>query len=440
MRVYFIGLVCLFAIQTISAQNSSDFYKKAKKALDKYQQNDEVEKLNDALTYIKKSLNGIERVDSKKSAKIWMKAGEIYNEAAYRDYKMLLVDINHQSNYPNTAEAAFDAFQKCVNNADKKWDKSKAMEELLKTATFISNEGIAAYNLGIYDKAYASFSKVLEIRDYLNGYNQTSVLSKKGAYKKHLFRTALSAQKSDNPEPAIIYLEELKDAKYKNSAIYSVLAELYMEEGSSKKALSTIKEGRELYPKDEGLMIAEINYYHKKDALDSLVNKLEIAAEKNPDNVSILSLLGHSYNQLQVKEANKGNFTLAQNYFQQSMQYFTKTLEVDDRYAPALYNLGALYYNKASIVTRELQQLEKDQSAKGIRAFSAKKSELTILFDRALPFFQKAEAVDPNDVATLMALKEIYTRKNNTEVVAELSGRLDQINTGKTIEQGYFDN
>ncbi len=422
------------------AQSSTDFYKKAKKAFDKYQQSEDTKKLEEARSNILKALKGVEQLDDKKATKIWMQAGEIYNEAAYRDYKMLLVDVHHQANYPNAAEDAFQAFRNAVSKADKKWDKSNAMEEMLKTATFISNEGIAAYNKGIYDQAFASFTKVLEIRDYLNGHEHTSILSKKGAYKKHLFRTALSAQKSGENEAAIIYFEELRDTKYNDPVIYSSLSDLYFKEGKKEKSFRTIKEGRKIYPDNEGLMIAEINYYLKKEELDILIEKLEAAAGQNPENVSILSALGHSYNQLQIQEAEKGNFTDAQMNFQKSMDFFSRALEVEGTYAPALYNIGALYYNKAAIITQELQSLEKDNSAKGIRVFSAKKSEMSTLLNLALPYFQRAEAVNPNDQATLLALKEIYVRKSNDPMIQEMSNRLEQINAGQIIEQSHFGN
>lgn len=433
-------MLIAIVIPTITAQTASDYYKKAKKAFDKYEQTENSDLLEEALKNIKEAVHKVDDLDEKKANRTWIKAGEIYNEIAHRDYKMFLVDNHHQPVHPQAATQAFEAFQKSIETADKKWDKSKALDELLKTATFISNAGIAAYNTKSYEKAYTDFSTVIAIKEFLTGQKHASILNEKGAYDNHLFRTALAAQKAGHSDKAGAYFEILKSKKYDNPAVYTGLAEIYTAEDKGTKALNTIKDGQTLFPDNESLMIAEINYYLKKDQLSILLEKLEAAAEKKPENVSILSSLGHVYDRMQRVEAEKGNFTLSKNYFDQSMAYFTRALDIDGMYAPALYNIGALYYNNAAVVTQELQSLEADQSATGIRAFSAKKSEMASLLDKALPYFQRAEAVNPNDLATLDALKEIYTRKNDDAMVNEFSGRLEKVQAGESIENGYFDN
>jgi len=266
-----------------------------------------------------------------------------------------------------------------------------------------------------------------------------SILNKPSEYNQHVFRTGLAAEKAGYDKEAEEHYEYLVDAKFKNPSIYSSLFKIYSNNDKEAKALTRIKTGRELFPEDEGLMIAEINHYLKNGQMDQLTKKLEQAINKNPNNVSLYSTMGHVYNELQKVEVEKGNFTLSKSYFQQSMDYFSRALEIDGMYGPALYNLGALYYNKAAVLTKEIKSIEEDKSARGIRQVSAKKSEMVNVLDQALPFFQKAEAVNPNDVATLGALKEIYARKNDSNMMGEFSSRLEKIQNGEEIERGYFD-
>ncbi len=437
--IFSLSFLCLLA-QTTIAQDVSGFYKKAKKSFEKYQQSDDKDKLEDALSNIKNAIQLIDKADDKKAVKIWMKAGEIYNEIALEDYKIFLVNTNHQPTHPKASVKAYEAFWNTIEKADKKWDKSDAMDELLKTATFISNEGVVAYNQEAYEKAYESFKLIIDIRDFLSSNEHISILNKKGEYNQHLLKTALAADKADKPDAAIEYYEKLKDAQFDNSAVYLGLYNIYNSKGEEAKALTVLKDGRTLFPDDEGLMVQEINYYLKNGKMSDLTTKLESAIEMNPNNVSLYATLGHVYNELQKSEAEKGNFTQAKHHFEQSMSYFTRALDIDGTYAPALYNIGALYYNNAAILTKEIKSIEHDKTARGIRNANAKRSQMLGLLDKSLPYFQRAEALNPSDQATLNALKEIYSRKNDTSMLSEFTNRLEKVESGLTIEQGYFDN
>ena len=59
-------------------------------------------------------------------------------------------------------------------------------------------------------------------------------------------------------------------------------------------------------------------------------------------------------------------------------------------------------------------------------------------FDKALPYFQKAEKVDANDMNTLIALKEIYARKNDLELSNEFKTRIERVQSGEMNATSYF--
>ena len=51
----------------------------------------------------------------------------------------------------------------------------------------------------------------------------------------------------------------------------------------------------------------------------------------------------------------------------------------------ATYSMGALYYNKAASVLKEVNQLADDFSKDGMKKYEAKKKEMDGYFDQALP-------------------------------------------------------
>ena len=88
--------------------------------------------------------------------------------------------------------------------------------------------------------------------------------------------------------------------------------------------------------------------------------------------------------------------------------------------------------------TQELSKLADDYSKEGLKKYDALKEKVNAEFDKALPYFQDAERIDTNDQNTLVALKEIYARKNNLELSNEFKVRLERIQRGETNPTSYF--
>jgi hypothetical protein len=69
--------------------------------------------------------------------------------------------------------------------------------------------------------------------------------------------------------------------------------------------------------------------------------------------------------------------------------------------------------------------LADDYSKAGTAKYEAKKAEMNELFNLALPWFQKAETLQSNDVNTMIALKEIFARMNNFEKSNEYKAKIE---------------
>ncbi|MBK6784850.1 MAG: hypothetical protein IPG79_14590 [Saprospiraceae bacterium] len=83
----------------------------------------------------------------------------------------------------------------------------------------------------------------------------------------------------------------------------------------TKKAFEYLDAGKKLYPDDNEILFAEINYYIKANKLNELVDKLQMAINKEPENVSVYNALGNVYDQLNQNERNAGNTAKADEYF-----------------------------------------------------------------------------------------------------------------------------
>jgi hypothetical protein len=61
------------------------------------------------------------------------------------------------------------------------------------------------------------------------------------------------------------------------------------------------------------------------------------------------------------------------------------------------------------------------------------------VFAQAMPYFQKAEAMNPNDRNTLTAIREISVRLGKMDIGDEFKRRIENIDAKKTNE-AYFKN
>ncbi|MEN0006856.1 MAG: hypothetical protein AAF798_22070, partial [Bacteroidota bacterium] len=204
------------------------------------------------------------------------------------------------------------------------------------------------------------------------------------------------------------------------------------------KAYTYLKTGRDKYPEDISLLFAEINHYLTTGRLDELIGKLKKAIDKEPDNKSLYSTLGNVYDNLYQKEYTAGNVEKANEYFNSALEYYNKATEKDPTFVDAIYSIGALYYNKAASMTQELNKLADDYSKEGLKKYDAKKAEMFAQFDEALPWFKKAESLNPNDINTLIALKEIFARKDDLATAKEITTRLETVQGGGKNASSYF--
>ncbi len=246
-----------------------------------------------------------------------------------------------------------------------------------------------------------------------------AILQSQDDINRQKYIAAVCALSAKQNKEATSYFEDLAAANYNDSTgagavVYESLYSLYSTTDDA-KAEKYLSEGRNKYPNETNLLFAEINHFLKKGKLDELIDKLKLAIAREPNNLSIYNTLGNVYDNLCQKEWEKQNNAKAEEYLNESMKYYNQVLEKDPSNGNATYSIGALYYNRAAITSKEMNLLANDYTKEGSKKYEAKKAEMIAYFDKALPYFEKSEKLDPNDVNTLVALKEIYAKKGDFE-------------------------
>lgn len=425
----------LFAVSA-SAQSKGD----AQKAFNQYKfDNSKKAELKNAMTAIDQA---VQTEEGKNDIKTWDLRGEIYNEIANQILVIRQTGLGDESELPqveNPALEAFHSYMKALELPSKKPDKG-ALSGLANVQGNLSNIGIFKYESGDYDQAYQSFKAVLDAHEALKKNGEKSNLDNPDDYNNQLYITGLAALNANNIPAAKPYFMKLYDMKYDKPTIYEAMYKIKAEEEGPEAAYQYLETGREKYPDDVTLLFADINHALRTNQLDKLIAKLKTAIEKEPNNLTLYTTTGNVYDQLYQKATQAGDQAKADEYFNNAFEYYNKGMEIDKGNFDATYSLGTLFYNKAAAMTQELNKLADDYSKEGVKKYEALKAKIFEQFDKALPYFQNCEKIDPNDTNTLIALKEIYARKDQLDVSNEFKKRLDNVQNGGKNAESYFKN
>lgn len=426
MKNLFVGILSMFLIVgTVNAQTGKKALRSASKLIGKY--------VSNPLKGAEKLTEGMKMLDVafqdeglKMDPKALLKKAALFNNIAEAEMKVKLVDPAYVLGNPDASAKGFDTYKQILGLSSDKGIVKKAMKGLQNIENQLNNTGIVFFDMKDYGKAFKYYNLAVKAYDMLKEGGFDSRLDAEGALKEHLFITGASGYYGDKGAEAKESLMRLKDAGTDKPLVYEALYNIESKAGSA-DALTYLNKGRELFPEDTGLLFAEINHYLKEGKLDVLIEKLEVAKEKEPDNVSIYNTLGNVYDQMNQKEREAGNLAKADEYFDKSFKNYGDALVKDPTNFDAAYSQGALYYNKAASLTSKINALSEDFSAEGLKKYEALKAQMEGLFDQALPFFQKAESMNDKDPNVLIALKEIYAKKGDFEKSNEYKTRLEAV-------------
>ncbi len=427
-----IFLNVFFLVLTVGISYGQEYKKELKNAnklLSKYYLDPTANKssLDEALTI----LDAVFKTDEAKSSpEAWLSKGQLYNEIAKSEMTKMIIDEQAGKSSPlNTPDAglvALEAFEKAMGIAIKKSQTKDALNGIKENEEIVNNIGITFFQKNDYVNAYRNFNAGIKDYEYLNQNKLASRLDDEVLRNDHYFYTAVAGYLGENKEDVLPVLKKLYEAKYNHPLVYEALFTLTVDKDEA-KATEYLNAGKKLAPEDSSLLFAEINYYLREGKLDILIDKLKAAIAKEPDNVSVYTTLGNVYDQINQRERTAGNIEQADKYFNLAFDYYSQAVTKDAKNFDAVYSQGALYYNKAASMTEKLNALSNDYTPAGNKKYKALKDEMDGYFNQALPYFIKAEDLDPKDLNVKIALKEIYARQGELEKSQEYKAKIEKL-------------
>ena len=322
------------------------------------------------------------------NAKTWFYRGNIY-KAIYvsKEEKYKALD-------PDALLTAVNSYAKALKLPAKKVNVNELSNSYSQLGNICFDIGVQRYNAKNYKEAGAYFKKAMNVNSHFKVIDTLA-----------MYNVGLTAEKDKNFTEAKVYYNKCKDLGFRGAKMYSHLSDIAKAEGNDEAALKSLAEGRAKYPNDQFLLTDEINIFLKLGKTEQALENLNKAVANDADNAS----LHYAKGTINQKKGNK----------EQAAKDYQRAIELNPEYFDANYNLGALYFNNGADCINEISSI-KDNSK-----YAEAKKGCDKTFEQAIPFLEKAHALNPNDVATMQSLKQLYVRVGNTEKYNEMKGKLE---------------
>ncbi len=350
-----------------------------------YQRNGKLEKAKEAID------EAIMHEKTMADPKAWFYRGTIYQDIAAG------VDSNLFKKVPNALDIAHESYQKSVEYDEKEKYVEQIKLNMAGLAQGYYNKGVIAYNNSDFPEASEQFKNTFDVYKEIGRIDTIS-----------MFNAAVSAGLAGENEKALDYYNKVLELDYNNPEIYISMSELNKAMGDTTAALDVLKTGREIYPENFDLLISETNIFLASNETKRALENLEKAIEKDKTNPTIFFAVGTNYDQLGM--------------FEKAEEAYKNAISLNPDYFEANYNIGALYVNRAAIILEKANDLPLD----AVDEYEAEKAKADDLLKKSLPYLEKAIELQPNDVNTLVSLKEIYTRLGMLEKLKEVNAKLEE--------------
>lgn len=327
----------------------------------------------------------IKHVKTEKDAKTWMYRGIIY----YNIANDTSAAVNALS--PEAADISVESFRKA-----KEYDQKDALQGeiamyLLNLTNYYYRKGAKGFTNSDFAYAVINFKQAFAIAQLDDKFDTIAA-----------FNIGMSGIYSDNPEIAAEYLKKCVEVKFMDPRVYLFYSRAEKQLGDTTKAFEIIAMGREYFPNENSLQLEEAQLFMETGKNDMLINSLIGAIASDPENPNLYRVLGQTYEKLDDVD--------------NAIESYKKAVELNPEFTDAIFNLGAIYVNRASVLYTEANNLPFEENEK----YTKLKAEADADLHLALPYLEKSIDLNPGDKIIISALKEAYANLKMNDKLKEL--------------------
>lgn len=319
---------------------------------------------------------------------------DLQGESAIKshDYYVVAYDKDQQ---PNAKGKVKPKYAKAIR---------KAMQKYYQQMVLV-NYGINAYNNREFDKAIRAFEVHTGIPD-LAMFADENPFIKDTVYYQIRYYTATAYERNGKSDKTLEIFEEIKDKGYEEVYIMQHLSDLYKERFDTLNYVRTLEDGYKRFPNEFFFLGNLINFMIFNGQEEEGIAYLDKAIEQDPTNAQYYDV--------------KGSVMETLNRNEEAERFYDKALQLDPTNVKALNDKGRMVYNRAytledkAVATRDLKKADE---------FNKQALET---YKEALPYFEKAAELNPEDADNLRTLRSVYYRLLRTD--KSYQSKYDQVN------------
>jgi tetratricopeptide (TPR) repeat protein len=170
------------------------------------------------------------------------------------------------------------------------------------------------------------------------------------------------------------------------------IALIYNQKGETEKAKAAFTNARKDNPEDVSLIVAEADLYLKTKDMAKYKELISQAVAKSPNDADLFYNLGVVSTEADPNEA---------------ATYYLKALQIKPDYVNANINLGLLMLKDEQKVVDQMNKIT-GNTAKDNQRYDALKKQRIDMYNKALPYFEKAHKDAPDNQYVISTLASIY--------------------------------
>lgn len=315
----------------------------------------------------------IKHPKTEKDAKTWMYRGIIYYNIA-KDTSAAIRNLASDA-----ADISVESFAKSREYDLKNDLQGESAMYLLNLTNIFYQRGADGFRNSDFGQAVTNFKQAFYISQMDQRFDTIAA-----------FNVGMSGIYSENPEVAVEYLQKCVDVNFMDPRVYLFYSRAEKQLGDTTRAFEVLSQGREVFPNEKSLQLEEAQLFLETGKNDKLIKSLKDAIASDPENPNLYRVLGQTYE----------NIGDADN----ALIYYQKAIDLKPDFIDAIFNMGAIYVNRASVKYTEANNLPFEETEK----YEKLKGEADADLYLALPYLEKALELQPNDEIVLGALKEAY--------------------------------